>query len=1685
MDKEKKPINYTRKIGRILLKTILFLLLFVFVVFILVLTPPVQRFMTGKVENYLENKLKTKVEVGRIAFGLSGDISLTDIYVEDLAKDTLLSGGSISANLNLLKLISGEILVKDLEMKNITARVKRTLPDTVFNFQFIADAFTTPTSPNDTTQSAPLQFAISDLSLENINLTYTDVVTGSDMYAHIGNMSATIDSLDPYTQHFDIPSIIARNVKATIKQVKPLVTPESPLEDLQEAAEPVAMKLNLGSIDLSKINVQYDNDVSAFYTNINIGQFKTDEKLLDLSNNTVHLEQVLLNNSKIAIRLGKKETADLLVKEVSQEVEAQQQAGWNVKVDKILLDNNRIAFDNDNLPRQDYGMDFAHLLGDSLTLHVENLVMNEDSLGGKITKGSFREKNGFELDALQGELLYANTQTYLKDLYIKTPGSEIQRNAMLHYASYEALANDFASAEMDIEIVNSRLQVKDILAFAPQLRSNPALANPNDTWYLHLVGNGTLNNLDLESLRFDGLRNTQIDAQGRLTNLMKPESAGGNFVINRLHTSQTDIALFTGQRLSIAEINLPEEFDIKGTISGDAGSVQTNLGVTTTAGAIHVNGQFSNLVNPAAIRYNANVRTSGLRLGSIMRQPEQFGTVTGNFRFKGKGLTPDAINTNFTADVNSFGFNRYQYRNIRMNGSLNKMIFDIKADVNDPNADLNIIASGNFSDNPSFRINGMIDSLKTLPLNFTPDAMVFRGKIDGTVSNITADNMDADVLITKALLVSGKDRLPLDSIQLLAGSNAAGNYISLRSDVANADISGQYRLSELGSIIQNTIEPYFSVTPPASRPALQPYDFSFRADVVYSPIMSSFVPGLTTMETIHAEGTLSTDSGMNAVVNTPYILYNGNEISDLNLRANTSDSGLQVTGNIARIRQGNSFDVFNTRINATALNNVIDFNLGIDDQNARNKYYLSGLVTQPASGTYSLQLNPDSLLLNYEMWTVTPGNRISFSPTAITTQDFSLQRGNQRLSINSIAGADNPLQVNFEGFRLATITGFIKSDSLLVDGVMNGDVTLRNLLQTPVFTSDLTISDLSMKQDTIGNVNLQVSSGSNNRYITNATITGRGNDIALTGSFAPSGNDIDLDLDLNVRTLQLNTIEGALANLITNASGAINGNVKIDGTTGDPDINGDLNFNNASFALTMLGSQFRIDQEKLSVTDEGFQFNNFTIRDSVNNTLTIDGTVLSSNFINYDFDLDVNAENFEVLNSTKEQNKIYYGKLNITSNLNITGTETRPVIDGTLTVNDGTNLNVVIPQAEPGVVDREGVVEFVDMDAPENDSLFLAYDSLNQSSVLGFDIAANIEIKKEAIFNVIVDEANGDFLNVQGEALLSAGIDPSGKITMVGNYTLENGAYQLSFNFIQRKFEIEKGSTITWTGEPTTAQLNVKAIYVANTSPIDLVADQLSADANRNIYLQKLPFQVHLLLTGELLKPVVDFDIVLPEGNYGISNEIITTVDARLNIIRQEEGEINKQVFSLLLLNRFVGDNPFESSGAGFSVGTYARQSVSRLLTEQLNQLAAGLINGVDLNFDVVSTEDYTTGDRRNRTDLNVGLSKRLLNDRLKVTVGSNFQLEGAQNSNQQNNNIAGNIAVDYQLSRDGRYMIRFYRQNEYQGIVDGYIVETGTSFILSVDYNRFMEIFRKRRQARQARQAANNTGTNQNNSGQ
>jgi hypothetical protein len=358
----------------------------------------------------------------------------------------------------------------------------------------------------------------------------------------------------------------------------------------------------------------------------------------------------------------------------------------------------------------------------------------------------------------------------------------------------------------------------------------------------------------------------------------------------------------------------------------------------------------------------------------------------------------------------------------------------------------------------------------------------------------------------------------------------------------------------------------------------------------------------------------------------------------------------------------------------------------------------------------------------------------------------------------------------------------------------------------------------------------------------------------------------------------------------------------------------------------------------------------------------------------------------------------------------------------------------------------------------------------------GLDISANLEIKKEAEFTLVVDEGNGDFVRMQGEGLLTGGIDPSGKTTLSGSYEIKSGSYELNYNLLRRKFNIQEGSKIVWNGEPTKATLDVTAVYTVKAAPMDLVKNQVEDESEntRNTYLQRLPFNVLLKLEGDLLQPKVSFDIVLPEESNEISRGTVTTINNRLTQLREEPSELNKQVFSLILLGRFIGDNPFESSAGGLTAGAFARQSASKLLTEQLNKMASDLVHGVDVNFDVTSYDDYSSGTAQTRTEMNVALSKRLLSDRLTVTVGSNFDLEGSApgTSSGNSNAIAGNVAVDYSLSKDRRYMIRGYRKNEYEGAIEGYVIETGVGFIITLDYNKFKYLFlgKKGREERRQR---------------
>ena len=117
------------------------ILLLLIIVLILIQVPAVQNVIKNKFVAYLENKIHTKVSVGKLDVDFPKKIVLENIYFEDQGKDTLLYGGKISVDISMFKLLRNTVEIKQLELNDIKANIYRLLPDTVFNFDYIIKAF--------------------------------------------------------------------------------------------------------------------------------------------------------------------------------------------------------------------------------------------------------------------------------------------------------------------------------------------------------------------------------------------------------------------------------------------------------------------------------------------------------------------------------------------------------------------------------------------------------------------------------------------------------------------------------------------------------------------------------------------------------------------------------------------------------------------------------------------------------------------------------------------------------------------------------------------------------------------------------------------------------------------------------------------------------------------------------------------------------------------------------------------------------------------------------------------------------------------------------------------------------------------------------------------------------------------------------------------------------------------------------------------------------------------------------------------------------------------------------------------------------------------------------------------------------------------------------------------------------
>ncbi|TDO70013.1 uncharacterized protein DUF490 [Flavobacterium chryseum] len=1653
----KKPIHFLKKTLRILLWCVGSIIALLLLIIILIQVPSIQNYAKDKAVIYLQNKIKTKVSLDHISIKFPKDVVLEGFYFEDQKKDTLLAGKRLVVDVDLFKLVSSELEINSIALENVKANIYRN-KEGVFNFDYIIKAFESKEPKVEDPDSKPFKISVVNVNLDNIDFNFKDDFAKNDVKVKLTHFDTNFNKFDLDKMDFDIPNINLNGLKLVLDQDAVEKIAEVSVKTVDTISKRKDFKLKLDKISLSKIDISYDNKDSKLDSGIKLGNLDLEVNEIDLNKQLLDFDSFQLKNLKGNLRLGAK---DKQIKAPSLDSTSIKQSGWKVKLNNVSIQNIAFKFDDMQSAPTQKGIDYSHLDLSKFNLNAEKLYYGNDTISGNIKSLAANEKRGLEIQSLKTNLFYGPKNASLENLYVRTPQTLLQDKITLKYASLAALKKDIANLGIDANLKDSKVGFKDILLFAPDLqKTNPFKGNQNAILYLSTRLNGKIKDLNIPLFEMSGIGTTRVSLSGKITGLPDAKKAYYDLDIRKLSSTSKDVYSFVPAGTIPKNIQLPSQFNLVGKFKGSVQNFKTNLALNSSFGNAKVDALFDQRVKKRE-KYDATVYLLDFDLGKLIKN-DSIGKITLKAKVRGKGLDPKTAQANLDGIVQKAVFNKYTYRDLTLKGNIENGSFAVKSGMKDPNLNFNLVASGNTKDKyPSVKLKLNLDIADLEKLNLHAGPMKLRGNIDADVANSNPDFLNGKVFLSNIQILKDAEPIVLDSVRVIAFSDNTRNNIKISSQFLKAEVDGKYKLTTLVAAIKKSLSKYIDLKNPKVNGESDEQRLAFTLTVDNDPILFKLIPKLTGFEPIKITGKYNNVADSLEIKGTiPRITYGNNTIADGKINIEAKGNALEYLVSVATIESG-SIKVPFTSLSGKVENNNLTYALEVQDSKQKQQYYIAGVFKAEDSKNI-LKIDAENFVLNYDKWSIDPENVVEFGDKRLYINKFYLDNAGNQLKIQSQGTQNNaPLQVDFVNFKIETIMNMVKKDKLLMQGLINGNAVVENVMTSPIFTSDLKIDDFAFRGEPVGDIAIKVDNKSNNSLAANVTLSGEGNDVNVNGTYQIKGGNLDFNVDIN--KLSIKSIQGFTMGNITEGTGDLSGNFKITGNASAPKVVGELNFNNTGFRVTQLNSYFKTDQEKITFNNDVITFDKFTLNDENDNELYVDGTIQSPDFKNYNFGLTVVANDFRAIHSKAADNDLFYGDLFLDTKLNIKGTLESPVIGGNIKINEETKFSVVLPQSDPSIADREGIVEFVDEDNLYLKQTVEMQKKLNQSELKGMDVSVDITIDKAAELTLVIDKGNGDYLNLKGEAQLTGGIDPSGKTTLTGKYEFSEGAYEMNFNMIRRKFDIQKGSYIIWNGEPTMATLNITAIYKVETAPIDLLGNQLAVSPTiRNTYKQKIPFQTHLKMKGELLKPEISFDIVLPDGNYDVSSDIVSASQAKLEQLRQDPAELNKQVFALLLLNRFIGENPFASESGGTSAESLARQSVSKILSQQLNDLAGELVKGVELEFDLESTDDYTSGTRENRTDLNVGVSKKLLDDRLKVTVGSSFGVEGQERANEESTNIAGDVALDYQLTKDGRYMVRAYRKNEYQVAVEGQVVETGVAFIITMSYNKFRELFHR-----------------------
>ncbi|MEP7264258.1 MAG: translocation/assembly module TamB domain-containing protein, partial [Bacteroidota bacterium] len=1321
---------------------------------------------------------------------------------------------------------------------------------------------------------------------------------------------------------------------------------------------------------------------------------------------------------------------------------------WDVKVKKVALNNAVFSYRDKRWNDTTIEMDYEDLLVSKLNLVATAIEPVGDTLKFHLDQLTGQEKCGFKLGSLTGNVLLSQNDFVIKNMKLITKASDVKGDVAFRFENWDDFSDFVTKVKMNASFQTSRVASEDVKYFAEEL------FGLNKTVSLKGDIKGTVANLKGKNLEIIYTPKCYFKGDVAMNGLPELEETFIDLMAKDLTLNKTDIETINTYPFTSGEkIQLPDNVTslglvkFKGKFTGfytdfvAYGDATTDLGFFSS----DVNLKIGDGAHPA--EYSGSLITHQFDVGRLLRLNPDIGIISSKVKVKGYSLALNKLNTKLDGTISELVVKGYKYTGITVNGQVQQKLFKGSLNVTDPNADLDFIGTIDYSKTkPVFDFTADIRKAKLAVLNLvdrdSTANLSTHAELHFTGSKI--DEMEGLVHFTNTDFIEFPKGISINN--LLLRSTIINNYreMHLESDFADAEIKGNYQLSTVYKSALNVLSKYIPALPVTvveKRPVKQTFTYSLNLKETRG-VFDVVAPDLSILAGTKLNGEFDSQNGsFTMILSSEEIIYNGLRFGAVNFTGLTRDNNLNVQFTTDELQVNDSLIFRNVELSGITSRDSADISLIVANTDSSfSRINLDFDVQFLRTGYTTLKVVPKEFILERNAWTIDPENYILFDSTGILFSHFNLNTGQQEVRINGIASADTSgkLTVQLVNFNSEVINTILKIYKAEIGGIANGNIRFASMLSKPVIESDLQVSQFSWFGDTLGDADLKsVWNTTKGRIEVNGFVTRGGEkNISVNGAYIIKPKGDELDFDISLKKTYIKTFSPYLKGLFSNVTGIASGEFKLYGPLADPELTGEAHLQKAGFTVDYLNTSYSFSTD-VALNEDEIAFNNVLVYDSKGNQAIAGGVITHDHLRDFYFDINIAAKKVQLLNTTAKDNELYYGVGYGTGNISISGYLDFLKIDIAMRTEKGTIIN--IPLDNPEEISQSSFVTFLKTDTMSHDINKDGYD------LGGIELNMDFDVTTDAGIKLIFDDKIGDVIEGRGTGTLTMKVNDADGFLMFGNYYIDAGQYTFTLqNIFSKPFTIEKGSTISWTGDPYNADVDLTAVY----SKLKVGLYDLLQDTSSN-YTRPLPVELKLHLKEKLFNPVISFDIEVLN--------IDAATESRIKRYINTDEEKFKQAVSLLVLRRFSPPDELANKPT-LNTSSAVGQNAYEFISQQLSQWASQISKNVDVNV------NYNPGNNITQEELEVALRTSFFNNRF--TVEGNVNAVNNNNGGAQSaSSIAGDFSVEFQpLSKDGRVKFKAFNRSNNNSLITNLNSQytQGIGVFYREEFNTFGELTRK-----------------------